>query len=82
MNLNKTKGITAFILLNLKNGNGKKAVEYLSELKGVKEASLLYGDFDVLARIETVNTNSLNKILLENVRKTPGLDMMSTHIAI
>ena len=60
----------AFILITTKNGKEKETAKTLRKIPEVKEAYSLYGDYDVIAKVEVENLQRLNelrnKILKEN----------------
>ncbi len=73
--------ITAFILIVVKSGTEKEVVNALEDVKEVKEVKIVYGQYDIVAKIELEDIGELNSFLLKNVRSIPGIVDSSTLIA-
>jgi len=73
----------AFVLINVEIGLGKKMLDALKAIPEVKEAHLLYGVYDIIARVESDTMLNLKNVIsnkirqLEKVRST--LTMIVTH---
>jgi len=74
--------VIAFILIVSQAGKEKRVVEDLMKLPFVREASLVFGDYDIVAKIEAENPEELSKILLEQIRKVPSVSMTTTLISV
>ncbi len=71
---------TGYILLTLKPGAKKTAIEKIRSVKGVKEARLLIGIFDAVAKIEVENIEELENIYLNKIDKIEGIINTRLHI--
>ncbi len=60
---------TAFVLLSVELGNEIKVIDELKMIDGVKEAFLVYGTYDIIARIETETMKDLKNIISWKVRR-------------
>jgi anthranilate phosphoribosyltransferase len=74
--------ITAFILAITKNGREKDVLAELNKLSEITEAWNVYGDYDVLARVEAMDLDSLNEFMLRKVRAISHISMTSTMIGL
>ncbi|HIK02889.1 TPA: Lrp/AsnC ligand binding domain-containing protein [archaeon] len=50
--------------------------------KMVREASAVYGDFDIVAKLETDDLDKLNEFIIKDVRETEGVSETNTLIAL
>ena len=72
----------AFVLLNTKTGFEKSVLRDLMEIKGVEQASSIYGVYDIIAKVNAESMNKLKDLLtwqirrLENVQSTLTLIVM------
>ena len=76
---------TAFVLINAEIGAETEVLKGLKDVNEVKEAHLVYGVYNIIARIETETTQELKDIIswkirhLDKVRST--LTMIVTRSA-
>ncbi|MHA1115035.1 MAG: Lrp/AsnC ligand binding domain-containing protein [Candidatus Heimdallarchaeum aukensis] len=73
---------TAFILINSEIGEENNVMEQLLELPNVKEAHVVYGVYDLIAKIEAEDTESLKKIVTENLRALDNVRSTMTMICV
>lgn len=59
----------AFVLINAEIGSESELVEELRKMPYVKEAYLVYGVYDIIARIEAENMDKLKEIVTWKIRK-------------
>ena len=72
--------VKAYVLLKVKAGSEREVVTRLDSLKEVSEVSELYGDWDVIARLDLQRLEDLDRILTEKVRSVSGIENSSTMI--
>ena len=60
--------ITAFMLIEVDIGHEIRALEKLGLIPGIEEVHLVYGLYDIIAKIEAKNLRELNQIIFEKVR--------------
>jgi len=70
----------AFILVQTKGGKEKNIFEYWSKLKEVKEAHILFGEWDFILKVEAKNENALATFVIEKVRNIPEVVNTNTMI--
>ncbi|WP_457754118.1 Lrp/AsnC ligand binding domain-containing protein [Thermococcus sp.] len=63
----------AFILITTKNGKEKETAKTLRKIPEVKEAYILYGDYDVIAKVEVENLQRLNELRNEILKENKGI---------
>jgi len=71
---------TAYILITTNAGMEQKVAEELALMDFVKSVDLVYGDYDVIIKIDAENVDNLTAIILDKIRKTEGVDRTSTLI--
>ncbi len=64
---------TAFILINTQMGKEEEVVNELKSITQVKEIDLVYGVYDIIARIEAPNLDEINLDLNEKIRKIDAI---------
>ena len=71
----------AFVLLALRNGNAEDIMEELSDMKEIKEVHILFGEWDILAKINVHDSDELSTFIIQKIRTIEGVKMTSTLIA-
>jgi DNA-binding Lrp family transcriptional regulator len=59
----------AFVLINAEFGQEKSLLTKLKSMKNVKEAHFVYGIYDIIAKIEAKNMNTVKDIIAFQIRK-------------
>ena len=70
----------AYMLIQTAHGKVQNVAEKLLKLKEVKEIHTLYGEFDIIAKIETQNMAKLQDFVANKIR--PIKDIVSTETLI
>lgn len=70
----------AFILLALKECDEKQVLDELKELDQVKQAYVLFGEWDLIAQLEIENTEELGTFIMDKIRNRPDIKLTSTLI--
>ncbi len=72
--------VTAFVLVIADIGAEKRIVEELSDLDFVEEADILYGEYDIIAKVKIDEVSKLSDFVLEKIRSIQGVKRSSTLI--
>jgi DNA-binding Lrp family transcriptional regulator len=72
--------ITAYVMIIAKAGMEKSVVETLADLEAVKEVDVVYGDYDIIARLELDEVAELSDFIMTNIRPVEGVQRTSTLI--
>jgi len=64
--------VVIYVLVVTEVGKENEIAGSLSKIKGVTEAKTVYGEFDVVARIEAQNLKEVDEIIT-SLRKIPGI---------
>ena len=73
--------VVAYVLITVKHGTNKEAVEKLMQFKEVKEAHILYGQYDVIIKIEIENMKDLDQFILKKLKVVPNVESTETLIS-
>ncbi len=71
---------TGYVFLNLKPETKKDALMRIRDVKGVKEARLVIGIFDAIAKIEGGTIEELEEIYLNEIDKIEDITNSRLHI--
>ena len=73
---------TVFVMINTELGSESMVLKGLKEIEGVKETHLVYGVYDIIARIETETMQELKDIVALKVRRLDNVRSSLTMIVI
>ena len=60
---------TAFVLIKTKAGLEEKALRKILEIEGVKEAYIVLGTYDIVAKLSVENLENLQEIVSQKIRR-------------
>jgi len=63
----------AFILINAQTGGITDVVNNLKRIKGVSEAYMTFGPYDIVSSIEGENIHEIGHILANQIQPIPGV---------
>jgi len=66
-------GVSAFVLINAEVGSEEQVVKKLRETDNVKEAHLVYGVYDLIAKVEAEAMDKLKDVIAQKVRRVTGI---------
>lgn len=72
--------VLAYILFKVNSGTEREVCQKLIEFDEIIQADIVFGEYDVLAKIETENLGKLEEFVSENVRNVPNVLVTSTMI--
>ena len=78
----KQKMASAYILINCEIGEESSVMSQLKEMTHVVEVHIVYGVYDLIAKIEAEDTDSLKKIVTENLRVLEKVRSTMTMICV
>lgn len=74
-------GVMAFVLITVRHGIIEKVAEQLMKFKEVTEVHRLYGQFDIIIKVEAQDMKILEKFIYKNVRPISGVESTETLIS-
>ncbi len=72
--------IKAYVLMKVNSGTERDVCKQISEFDEVVDASIIYGEFDIIAKVSVSELGSLEAFLSENIRNIPSIILTSTMI--
>ena len=70
----------AYVLIALKECDEKKVLEELRKLKNVKEAHILFGEWDIVAKIDCKTPEECGDFVMKHIRSIGQVKLSSTMI--
>lgn len=71
----------AFLLIATKVGYEKTIIEKLLGFKEIEEANILFGEWDILAKVKTSNNREMQTFIIDKIRTVEGITQTSALIA-
>ena len=65
--------VVAFVLITTAPGKEHQVLEHMRQLQGLSEVHQLFGQFDMIARMETKDYDVLCDVVLGRIRTIPGI---------
>lgn len=69
----------AFVFINVLPGREKEILRKLRQVKQVTESYELYGDYDIVIKVETEEKERLQDIVQKQIRSIKGIANTSTN---
>ncbi|MBK5133384.1 MAG: Lrp/AsnC ligand binding domain-containing protein [Clostridiaceae bacterium] len=73
-------GILAYVLFKVGSGSEREVCQKLIELDEVVHANIIFGEYDVVAKVKTDNIDKLEEFVSYKVRKISNVLVTSTMI--
>jgi len=74
--------VQAYVLINTKPGKEKEVLEGIKKMDiKLLDSSLLYGEYDIIIKIDAEDIEKLRSIILDIIRKLDGVERTVTLIA-
>lgn len=70
----------AYILIGMLECDEQQCLDSLLSFKEVVEAHILFGEWDIVAKIEVDNPEDAGTFVMENIRSLPDVKITSTLI--
>ncbi|MGA1872162.1 MAG: Lrp/AsnC family transcriptional regulator [Thermoplasmatota archaeon] len=65
--------MVGFILISTKSHEEEHVMEILNSTPEVEEAHLLFGEYDIIAKVVARDFNGVSRIVLEKIRSLDGV---------
>ena len=72
----------AYVLINIRTGEGKAVVRQLRKLDGVIEGNFTFGPYDAVAVVQAENIQKLGRIIHDEIQPIPGVLDTLTCLAV
>ena len=73
--------VLAYILFVVEPGSENKVADKLLKSKGVKDVAIVYGEYDLIAKIEVDSMSDLQDFVIK-IRKNSAVKRTTTMIAV
>ena len=70
----------AYVQISLNKRNEQDVYDNLIEMSEVKEAHILFGEWDIIALLEMKSPEHLGSFVMEKIRSLQGVNLTSTMI--
>jgi len=74
--------IGALILINVEMGAEGEVLKALRKMEGVVEAFAVYGNYDIVVKVQAENIGKLNEIVTGKIRKIENVKSTQTMIIV
>lgn len=71
----------AFVLIALRECDETEIMDKLADMKEVKEVHILFGEWDLIAKLQIENAEALATFVIEKIRTIQEIKVTSTMIA-
>lgn len=72
----------AYVLIRTKAGRSKSLVEQIRTFEGVEEAAAVYGEADVVVKVDVPDESSLARLVMERIQGLAAVESTKTLIVI
>jgi len=72
----------AIVLINTDIGTEEEVLNMLGNIEGVTEAYIVYGVYDIVAKVQAPSTEALKEIISSRIRKIPKVRSTLTMIVV
>ena len=76
----KNMAILAYVLFKVASGTERDVAKKLVEFGEVKQADIVFGEYDVIARLTTPDLEKLEEFVSQSIRNVPNVLVTSTMI--
>lgn len=59
----------AYVMINVEPGTEDEVLSEMINIEGVKEAHIVFGIYDIIAKIEVESTDKLRELIVFHIRK-------------
>lgn len=74
--------ITAYILMVTQSGTEGKVLKKLKKAKEVKDITIVYGEYDIIMKVEVKEMEDLQRFIIKNIRAIKDVERTSTMIGL
>lgn len=71
----------AFVLISLAGSEENKILEKLKKMDEIIEANVVFGEWDIIAKVEIDDSKHLGQFMIDKIRTLPNIRLTSTLIS-
>ena len=72
--------VKAYVMMKVSSGSEREICKKIVEFDEVMDVSIVYGEFDIIAKVKVDELETLENFLSENLRSMPSIMLTSTMI--
>ena len=76
----KDMAVSAYVLFKVSSGTEREVAQKLVEFDEILHADIIFGEYDVVAKMSTKDLDSLENFVSEKIRTVPNVLVTSTMI--
>ena len=76
----KIMAVLAYVLFKVSSGTEREVCQQLAEFDEVLHADIIFGEYDVVAKIESPDLSTLEEFVSDKIRAVPNVLVTSTMI--
>ena len=73
---------TAYVLINCDTGSEESVIDDLKSIIGVKNVSVVFGAYDIVAEVQTQTVDKLRETITIKIRKISGVRSTLTLLTV
>ena len=62
-----------YVLVNVSPGNEYEAFQMIKNIENVVDTTLLFGDYDIIVKLEADSLGIIAKTVVDTIRQVPGV---------
>jgi len=70
----------AYILMSFRPGTERESLDTISAMEEVKDCHMLFGEWDIIAKVDFSDAQTLERFIVDKIRTLPGAKLTSTMI--
>ena len=67
-----------YVLINVKPGQEYEVYQQVKEMENVVDATVLFGDYDILIKLNAEDLSIIAKTVVDTIRQLPGITETKT----
>ena len=72
--------VKAYVMMKVSSGSEREVCRKIAEFNEVLDVSIVYGEFDIIAKVKVEELEELENFLSESIRSIPSVMLTSTMI--
>ena len=69
---------TGFVLIGVDPGREREVLREVIRIEEVVDVHLLFGEYDIIARIEAPDYDAIGEVVVDKIRNLPGVQTTKT----
>lgn len=76
----ETNKMLAYVLISISGFDERDILSKIRDINEIKEAHILFGEWDIIAKIEAPTSEALTSVVIDKIRSLDGVELTSTLI--